>query len=46
MVEKAVAVKPRDYTRDGEKPSAPANLVLPKPVPVPPAPKPGSSDKK
>jgi hypothetical protein len=38
---KALAWKPGQgsYVRDGEKPSAPANLVMPKPVviPVPPA---------
>ena len=32
--------------REGEKPSAPANLVLPKPVKVPLAPAAGKSEKK
>jgi hypothetical protein len=35
---KAVAAKPGRQLREGEKPSAPANLVMPKPVPIPAAP--------
>jgi hypothetical protein len=36
---KSLAWKPGQgaYLRDGEKPSAPANLVMPKPVVIPPA---------
>jgi len=36
---KALAWKPGQgaYLRDGEKPSAPVNLVMPKPVVIPPA---------
>jgi hypothetical protein len=45
---KALGWKPGEgkYTRDGEKPSAPANLVMPKPVVIPAPPASASKEKK
>lgn len=42
---KALPGKPGKQLREGEKPSAPANLVIPKPVVIP-APPSNNSDKK
>lgn len=41
----AVAVMAGKNLREGEKPSAPANLVMPKPVVIPPAANKNSSNK-
>ncbi|MGH9734028.1 MAG: hypothetical protein ACRD8A_05520 [Candidatus Acidiferrales bacterium] len=41
----SLAGKPGKQLREGEKPSAPANLVIPKPVVIP-APPTNNSDKK